>query len=77
MFRDCCKSVVEIPWFAGTILRVVLVLSALGILYSPDPSVLLDASAVGSSAKTSVSCSLSYRGSSSMSSVLQREAMQT
>jgi hypothetical protein len=38
---DCCKSVVKIPWFAGTILRAAPALSALGVLCPPDPSVLL------------------------------------
>jgi hypothetical protein len=40
MVPDYCKSVVEIPWFAGTILCVVLALSTLGILCPPDPLVL-------------------------------------
>jgi hypothetical protein len=41
MIRQCGKSVVKIPWFSGAILRVAPALSALGILYLPDPSVLL------------------------------------
>jgi hypothetical protein len=41
LIRDYCESVVDIPWFAGAILCVVLALSALGILDLPDPSVLL------------------------------------
>jgi hypothetical protein len=39
--RDYCKSIVEIPWFAGTILRIAPVLGMLGVLYPSDPSVLL------------------------------------
>jgi hypothetical protein len=39
--RDYCESVVEIPWFAGAILSVAPMLSALGVLYPLDPSMLL------------------------------------
>jgi hypothetical protein len=38
---DCCKGIVEIPWFASAILRVASALSVLGVLCPPDPSVLL------------------------------------
>jgi hypothetical protein len=38
---DCYKSVVEIPWFAGVIMRVAPALGALGVLYPPNTSVLL------------------------------------
>jgi hypothetical protein len=39
--RDCCKGIVEIPWFVGAVLRVVPALSVLGVLCPSDPSVLL------------------------------------
>jgi hypothetical protein len=39
--RDYCKSIVEIPWFTGVILRVAPTLGLLGIRCLPDPSVLL------------------------------------
>jgi hypothetical protein len=61
---DYCKSIVEIPLVhrvAGANLRIPPVLGALGILYPPNPLVLLifilGVLAMGSSAETSVRCS--------------------
>jgi hypothetical protein len=79
LIRDCCKSVDEIPlvhWIASAIFRVSPALGALGFLHLSDPSVLtLGASALGSSAEMSASCSSLYSGPSSSSSMLRREAM--
>jgi hypothetical protein len=65
----------------GVVLRVVPVLSALGVLCPPDPLVLLvfilGSVSVGSSAEMFASCSLSYFVPNLSSSVLRREAMQT